>query len=81
MRQLQETQSPIRPSIIISCQVLAAEDGGDEEPLELPDGFCADDEADGNGLHHPPETEDSNLTDSKPTGEALEHARLCGSRS
>ena len=64
MRQLQETQSPTRPSNITSGQILAAEDGGDEEPHELPDGLFADDvDAVGNGLHHPREDEDDGLNE------------------
>ena len=40
----QHPESPLRPSILPSGQVLAFEDGGDEEPPDLPDGLFSDDE-------------------------------------
>ena len=66
MRQHQE--SPLGPSTTTSGQVLAAEDGGDVEPPDLPDGLFADD-----GAREPlsilNEDEENQLIDSKPTGD------------
>ena len=45
MRRHQE--SPLSPSILTSGKVLAAEDSGNVEPPDLPDGLLADDEVPG----------------------------------
>ena len=58
MRHPQDTQSPLRPSTIISGQVLAAEDGGDDEPPDLPDGLFDEDGDNDEELHQPQENEE-----------------------
>ena len=68
MRQLQDSQPPLRPSITSSGKVLAAEDGGDVEPLDLPDGLIAEGEVQGEPFVIN-EDEENDFTDSRPTGD------------
>ncbi len=66
----QHPESPLRPSTLPSGQVLAFEDGGDEEPPDLPDGLFSDDELP--SVEAPPgesDGEGEELVVVKPTGD------------
>ena len=77
VRQPQDTQSPLRPSTIISGPVLAAEDGGDVQPPDLPDGLFAEDGDDDEELHQPQGNDENGLVDSKPIeGEECQPQRV-----